>query len=136
MNGSDITVQANGERTQVVGWFVQVIGTMAMLFGTVLALGALPDIADGRFVEGSDFTAFFILLVSALVIGFSFIVIGVIVGVSGRARVRREGGEVRPLRSVLSGWQRSVGLMVIFIAFVALMASIGRVLFEIATSSR
>ncbi len=99
-----------------------------MLLGVVLALGALPEVTDGRFPVGSDFAPFFTLLVIALVAGFVLMLVGGAVSIAGRMRVKKEGGESRPLRDVLKKRQKAVGLMLIFVCFVALLVTLFRLL--------
>lgn len=119
-----IIQSTRGERSQVIGWYVQVVGTMAMLLGLIVALGALPEVVDGRFIKNSDFTPFFTRLIVALVVGFGLMIVGIIVGSAGRAQTTRDGGQSRPLREVLSKPKKAIGLLLITVCFVAFIAKL------------
>lgn len=128
---NDSTKQSPQERIQIIGWFVQVSGTVAMLLGIVLALAALPAVENGRFPAGSDMTPFFTLLIGALVVGIVLTIAGLVTIGVGKSRLRRAGGEVRRLRELLNTRQRTVGLLLVFVSFVALMATIVNLLVAI-----
>lgn len=125
MDRQDLT---KSQKSQVTFWFVQVVGTMVLLLGVVVAMGALPAVENGRMAPGSNLIPFLTILGVSFALGFILTFIGIFGGLAARARTKKQEQKTILVRELLSKRQKNIGLLLIFASFVALMVSIGRFL--------
>lgn len=120
--------RCSGERTQVVGWVVQLAGTVGMLLGVTWSLIMLPEPVDGRFPDDFDIRGMLTVLAVSFVLGMIVTITGMLTGLTGRRRTAQQLGTSRPVREILSGWQRGVGLTIVLGSTVVFFLTMFRVI--------
>ncbi|WP_028660058.1 hypothetical protein [Nocardioides insulae] len=113
-----------GEQLQVTGWSVQVVGTVVLLIGCTLTLGALPDPVGGALPDGTDLGPLLLGLAVSLALGIGLAIIGAMIGALGKHRSQRTLGASRPVWMVLGRWQRGLGAAVVGMSAVSLVATL------------
>ncbi|SNS92628.1 hypothetical protein SAMN06309944_1393 [Micrococcales bacterium KH10] len=107
---------------------MQLAGTVGMLLGVTWSLIMLPEPVDGRFPDDFDIRGMLTVLAVSFVLGMIVTITGMLTGLTGRRRTAQQLGTSRPVREILSGWQRGVGLTIVLGSTVVFFLTMFRVI--------